>query len=67
MVKSKKKFFDDEEKPKEVKKPSGKTLIKPLKDWHIVFNEYDIYLKEGEEIEIPDMFLAPLKTDKVIK
>ena len=51
----------------EPKKASGKNVVTPLKDWHIVFNEYDIHLKEGVEIEVPEMFLAGLKTEKVIK
>lgn len=40
--------------------------IIPLKDWHIVCNEHDIKIVEGEEIEVPKMFLDNLKTEGVI-
>ena len=44
-----------------------KVTVKPLKDWHIIQNEYDIKLKEGEEIEIPTRFIETLLTENVIK
>ena len=48
------------------KKKSGFKKVKPLKDFRIKFNQYDIVLKKGEEIEVPEIFLANLKTEKVI-
>ena len=42
-------------------------VIIPLKDWRIVFNSYDIQLIEGEEAEVPKMFLGNLRTEQVIK
>ena len=67
----KKKYYRDENKEvseieEEPKKSNGFSKIIPLKDWHIKQNEYDIILKEGIEIEVPDLFLAPLKSEKVI-
>ena len=42
-------------------------VIIPLKDWRIVFNQYDIKLVEGEEAEVPKQFLETLRTEQVIK
>lgn len=52
---------------KETKKRKGTTKIMPLKDFHIVYNKYDIVIKEGVEIAVPDIFLVNLKTEKIIK
>ena len=60
--------FEDEVTQKIEKPEASKGMIRvlPLKDWRIKFNEYDIVLKEGEEVEVPAMFEANLKTEKVI-
>ena len=40
----------------------------PLKDWHIFSPpKHDIYIKKGEEIEVPDIFEQTLITEGVIK
>lgn len=56
--------YDNEEL--EVLEETDLQVIIPLKDWHIVFNEHDITLVEGDEIEVPKIFLENLKTEKVI-
>ncbi|RLA59239.1 MAG: hypothetical protein DRQ89_14350 [Epsilonproteobacteria bacterium] len=53
---------DNEEKPKH-----GFETVLPLKDWHIVFNDINLKLVEGEEIEVPVIFLEGLRTEQVIK
>lgn len=60
--------FETDEYAKRDKPEPLKGMIKvtPKKDWHIKFNEFDIQLKEGEEIEVPKMFEPTLKTEKVI-
>lgn len=58
--------MDDEKKDE---KKEGKKLkkIKPLKDF-CFFHNGDLYdLKKGEEVELPEIFLPNLKTEKVIK
>jgi hypothetical protein len=55
---------------REIEKPKKKSVlveIKPLKDHVIVFNEYRYEIRKGEKIEVHKMFLATLKTEKVIK
>lgn len=58
---------ETKKKEKPVKKKSRPKAIKPLKDFLFAHGK-DVYnLKEGIEIEIPEIFLANLKTEKVIK
>ena len=41
--------------------------VKPLKDWHICHPpKYDIYLKEGETVTVPELFIQNLVTEGVI-
>ena len=49
------------EKKMELKK------VKPLKDFVIKHNAYYFELKKGESIEVPEIFIQNLKTEKVIK
>lgn len=60
---------DDEEIVKDVKlskSKDGNVSIKPLKDFVIHHNDIHIELKEGEECEVPSMFLDNLKAEKII-
>ena len=41
--------------------------IIPEKDFHITHNKWDIVLKEGEPVPIPQMFLQNMVTEGVIK
>lgn len=43
-----------------------KKKLKAKKDFRITQNEYDIIIKKGEEISVPDKFLQNLKTEGVI-
>lgn len=52
---------------KEVEAKSELKRIRPLKDFTIRFNEYSYDLKKDEAIEVHEMFLQNLKTEKVIK
>jgi len=54
------------EKKKPSKRSDGMISINPKKDFHIVFNQYDIKIIKGEKIDIPKMFEENLKTEKVI-
>ena len=55
----------EETKPlKDILKP---VEITPLKDFHIVFNQWDIDLKEGVPAPVPQMFFQNLVTEGVIK
>jgi len=58
-----------EEKPKKEKPKTSKEskMIKPLKDFCFSFNGKTYDLKKGKSIEVPEMFWANLKTEKVIK
>ncbi len=47
-------------------KLQGEIEITPEKDFHIVQNEIDIYLKTGEPVTVPRKFLQNLVTEKVI-
>lgn len=49
-----------------VEKSKGMKMIKPLKDFRIKFNEFDIEIKKGVEVKVPEMFLSNLKIEKVI-
>lgn len=42
-------------------------IEKPLKDFHIVHNQWDIQIIEGEPAEVPKKFLQNLQTEGVIK
>ena len=54
----------EQESPRMEKKSK---LIKPLKDFKFCHGK-DVYdLKKGKEVKVPGMFLANLKTEKVIK
>lgn len=57
------------EKKKTEKKQDGsnKVKVRALKNFRIVFNEIDIQLREGEECEVPEMFIPNLITEKVIE
>ena len=48
---------------KDILKPAE---ITPLKDFHIVFNQWDIELKEGVSAPVPQMFLKNLVAEGVI-
>ena len=49
----------------EAKKPKAKKLI-AKKDFLIVFNGEKYDIKKGDEVKVPKMFLANLKTENVI-
>lgn len=48
-------------------KPQRKKKVLAKKDWHIVQNQHDIKIKEGEDVSgLPKRFLEVLKIEKVI-
>jgi len=51
----------------ETESAKGMKKINPLRDFTIVCNEHRIEIKKGEKIEVPQVFLDNLKTEKVIK
>ena len=53
-------------KKKAGKKSHGKTEIMPLRSFYISYNEIQIDIKEGVSVEVPNIFLQNLKTEKVI-
>ena len=60
----------EEKKTDEVKTPKkekSSSKVKALKDFKFSFNGKVYDLKEGEDVEVPEMFLQNLKTEKVIK
>ena len=54
------------EKNVEVSEDINYSVI-PLKDWHIVQNNYNIRLIKDEPITVPEIFYETLITEKVIK
>ena len=44
-----------------------KTEIEPLKDFKFKFNEFNYDLKKGKKVEVLEILLPNLKTEKVIK
>jgi len=57
-----------EEKQQEKPKPSKNVKLPvALKDFKFCFGKTIYDLKKGEEVNVPKMFLANLKTEKVIK
>ncbi len=61
-------MFEEQEK-KEIKSKSKKGMksIVALRDHKFAFNGAVYDLQKGESYEMPEMFLANLKTEKVIK
>lgn len=61
---------NEKEEKKEPKKTLGDLLksveITPLRDFRITHNEFDIVLKEGELVTIPQKFHQNLVAEKVI-
>lgn len=56
--------MEKEKQDKPAKKEEKKLIAK--KDFKFAFGK-DVYeIKEGEEVKVPKMFLANLKTEKVI-
>ena len=51
----------EEKMSMKMREPKSVTVI-PLRDFHIVHNQHDIKLVEGESIEVPSIFLQNLKT-----
>lgn len=43
------------------------TEIMPLKDFHIVHNQYNLKIVKGKKCMLPNMFLKNMVTEKVIK
>lgn len=59
--------MQEEEQNEKPKKKKGSKIIKPLKNFIFDHNGRTYILEEGKEIEIPEIFLANLLTEKVIK
>ncbi len=51
---------------KKVKTKKKKDLI-ALRDFSFSFNGKSYFIKKGDKIKVPEMFLQNLKTEKVIK
>ena len=60
-----KEIFKD--KKSEILVKENYTEIEPLKDFHIVQNKFDIKIFKGVKIDVPNVFLQNLITEKVIK
>lgn len=57
----------EEKSKKPASDPFEEVEIMPLKDFRITHNKYDITIKEGESVLVPQIFLQTLVTEKVIK
>lgn len=55
----------EEKKLKDEKASKVKKLI-AKKDHTILHNEHHIKIKKGDEVEVPEKFIATLKTENVI-
>ena len=63
--------MSEENKTEEKKVDESKTKVKTFKgrakkDFKFEFNEYKFELKKGEEFEMPELFKANMKTEKII-
>lgn len=63
---SDKKNSSEVDKTSSENKPVKTFKGKAKKDFKISFNKYEFELKKGEEFEVPELFKANLKTEKVI-
>lgn len=57
--------LEDDKKVEKPKKSRSKDMI-AKKDFHIVCNEDNIVIKEGDVVDVPEKYLQNLKTEGVI-